>query len=161
MHRSEDVYLAVRAQDDQVRAHSYITLSQENTSDDQDELSILRAQLRDAEETVQRVQRRVTTTWAQTAPRCLGCVTTCLSLTHSLSATVWRTSWPNCSSGTTSARGSERRWSSSCSTAGRSFRNWVQRHRWDDKGQSDATTCWTGLPAAPWRCLCACCRSGQ
>lgn len=62
MHRSEDVYLAVRAQDDQVRAHSYITLSQENTSDDQDELSILRAQLRDAEETVQRVQRRVTTT---------------------------------------------------------------------------------------------------
>ncbi|XP_058480409.1 coiled-coil domain-containing protein 136-like isoform X2 [Solea solea] len=56
----EDVYLAVRAQDDQVRAHSYITVSQAPVADNQEngvsELQVLTVQLRDAEEMVQRAQ---------------------------------------------------------------------------------------------------------
>ncbi|KAG7497284.1 hypothetical protein JOB18_034776 [Solea senegalensis] len=56
----EDVYLAVRAQDDQVRAHSYITVSQAPVAGDQEdgvsELQVLTVQLRDAEEMVQRAQ---------------------------------------------------------------------------------------------------------
>lgn len=83
VNRCDDVYLAVRAegdtkceQDDQVKSDSYITLSQSGTEhqdrplEDPDsssvqekvcssELNVLKVQLRQAEETAQKVQKEV------------------------------------------------------------------------------------------------------
>ncbi len=83
VNRCDDVYLAVRVegdtkreQDDQVKSDSYITLSQSSTEhqerppEDPDsssvqervcssELNVLKVQLRQAEETAQKVQREV------------------------------------------------------------------------------------------------------
>uniref|UniRef100_A0A3Q3EMU7 Coiled-coil domain-containing protein 136-like n=1 Tax=Labrus bergylta TaxID=56723 RepID=A0A3Q3EMU7_9LABR len=73
--RCDDVYLAVRGegdskpeQEDQVKADSYISLSQSGPEDQEEvqeevcgsELNVLKEQLREAEETAQKVQREVT-----------------------------------------------------------------------------------------------------
>lgn len=73
MNRCDDVYLAVRAEGDQVKTDAYITLSQsgpEHLQDvdsssvrdvgDSEELNVLKVQLRQAEETAHKVQREVT-----------------------------------------------------------------------------------------------------
>lgn len=79
LNRGDDVYLAVRAegdtnreQEDQMKADSYITLSQSGPEQqDPDppsvqekvcspELKVLKVQLRQAEQTAQKVQREVT-----------------------------------------------------------------------------------------------------
>lgn len=69
--RCDDVYLAVRVEgsteyekDNQVKADSYITVfqsrpEQKDSSDIQEEISILKVKLRQAEETAQKVQREV------------------------------------------------------------------------------------------------------
>lgn len=82
--RCDDVYLAVRVEgnaecdnDERVKTDSYITLSQpgfehqDRLPEDLDSFSVreidtLKAQLREAEETAQRVQREVTSEWLQT-----------------------------------------------------------------------------------------------
>lgn len=83
--RCDDVYLAVRVEgsteyekDNQVKADSYITVfqsrpKQKDSSDIQEEISILKVKLRQSEETAQKVQREVRgdcCLWAKTS----GCL---------------------------------------------------------------------------------------
>lgn len=78
--RCDDVYLAVRVEggtehekDRQVKADSYITLSQsrpeQDPSDLQEEIGVLKLKLRQAEETAQRVQREVRGAWGEWGAR--------------------------------------------------------------------------------------------
>ena len=74
VNRCDDAYLAVKVDDDQVKVDSYITLSQPGpeqkdldlsvVQDDQctSEISVLKVQLKQAEEKAQKVQREVTST---------------------------------------------------------------------------------------------------
>lgn len=93
LNRCDDVYLAVRAEgdttpepDDQMKADSYITLSQSAPEQDPDsslvreefcgsELEVLKVQLKQAEETAHRVQKEVPQAVCSThSDSCVICV---------------------------------------------------------------------------------------